>query len=167
MCYKITISLKDKIQHGERVGMKTFKNLNASDFPGVDTNKFDMWKKSVMETRLYIYIVLLIYLILNIKSYGYLGYIIYDTPIVILIGLLFITQHTSFTTERHPTYILVSLSFLIVFNVILQLITKHVAGESLVVIVLFFWLFNRNQKNVRAMIELGIDSMAIKRALSN
>jgi len=147
--------------------MKTFKNLSASDFPGVDVNKFDEWKKSVMETRLYIYIVLIIYIILNIKSYGTFGYIIYDTPIVIFIGLLFISQYTRFATERHPTYILIALSFLMAFNIILQFTTRPVAGESLIVIVLFFWLFNRTQRINRSGIELNIDSTLIKRVLSH
>jgi hypothetical protein len=146
--------------------MKAFRNLNASDFPEVEANKFDEWKKSVMKTRLIINMVLIIYIVLNIKSYGTFGSLIYDTPLVILIGLLFISQFTRFATEKHPTYMLIALSCLMAFNIVLQFMTKRIAGESLVVIVVFFWLFNRIQKINRSGIELGIDSAALKRVLS-
>jgi hypothetical protein len=146
--------------------MKTFKHLSASDFPGVDAQKFGEWKAAVMRMRGNIYIVIIIYLVLNIKSYGLAGHVIYDTPIVILIGILFLTQHSRFVSEKHPTYIIISLCFLIFLNIILVHETGRFTGESLIVIVALFWLYSQNQKNKRSEKELGIDAAAIKRALS-
>ncbi len=146
--------------------MKRFKDLIASDFPRVDAQKFGEWKTAVMRMRGNIYIVIIIYLILNIKSYGLAGHIIYDTPIVILIGILFLSQQSRFVTEKHPTYIIVSLCALIILNIILVRITGNFVGESLLVIVALFWLYSQNEKNRRLEKALGIDGMAIKRAMS-
>jgi len=146
--------------------MKTFKNLTASDFPGADAKKFDEWKQAVIRTRGIIYMVLIIYIILNVKSYGTTGHILYDTPIVMLIGFLLISQYTRYVTIKHPVYILVSLSALILFNIFFVYITGQFVGESLIAIVALFWLYNQNQKYNRAAIEMGIDSTTLKRALS-
>jgi hypothetical protein len=146
--------------------MKTFKHLSASDFPGVDAQKFGEWKAAVMRMKGIVYTLLIIYLVLNIKSYGLAGHIIYDTPIVILIGILFLTQQSMFVSEKHPTYIIISLCFLIFLNIILVHETGRFVGESLIVIVALFWLYNQNQKNKRLEKELGIDVTAIKRVLS-
>jgi len=146
--------------------MKTFKNLTASDFPGVDAKKFDEWKQAVMRTRGIIYMVLIIYIILNIKSYGTIGHIIYDTPIVFLTGFLLISQHTRYVTIKHSTYVICFLCVLILFNIIFVLITGSFVGESLITIVVLFWLFNQSKKNDRSAIEAGIDIMTIKRVLS-
>ena len=143
--------------------MKKFKNLVASDFPGVNAQKFGEWKAAVMRTRGNIYVVLVIYLVLNIKSYGSTGNIIYDTPIVILIGILFLSQQSRFVSEKHSTYIIVSLGFLILLNIILVHVTGRFVIESLIAIVVLFWLYNQNQKNERLEKELGIDGAAIKR----
>src|SRR5271157_1270959 len=86
--------------------MKKFKNLVASDFPKINAQKFGVWKAAVMRTRGHVYVVLVIYLVLNIKSYGSTGHIIYDTPIVILIVILLLSQHSRFVSEKHPTYII-------------------------------------------------------------
>jgi len=145
--------------------MKKFKNLVASDFPKINAQKFGEWKAAVMRTRGNVYVVLIIYLVLNIKSYGLTGHIIYDTPIVILIGILFLMQQSRFVSEKHPTYIIMSLGFLILFNIILVYLMGQFVGESLIVIVALFWLYNQNQKNKRLEKELGIDGTAIKRAL--
>jgi hypothetical protein len=59
-----------------------------------------------------------------------------------------------------------SLCFLILFNIILVYVTGRFVGESLIVIVALFWLYNQSQKNKRLEKELGIDSTAMKRALS-
>jgi hypothetical protein len=145
--------------------MKKFKNLIASDFPGVNAQKFGEWKAAVMRMRGNVYVVLVIYLVLNIKSYGSTGNIIYDTPIVILIVILFLSQQSRFVSEKHPTYIIMSLGFLILFNIILVYVTGQFIGESLIAIVVLFWLYNQNQKNKRLEKELGIDGTAIKRAI--
>ena len=145
--------------------MKKFKNLVASDFPRVDAQKFSEWKAAVMRTRGNIYVVLVIYLILNIKSYGLVGHIIYDTPIVILIVILFLSQQSRFVSEKHPTYIIMSLGFLILLNIILVYVTGQFIAESLIVIVALFWLYSQNERNRRLEKELGIDSTAIKTAL--
>ncbi len=145
--------------------MKKFKNLIASDFPGVNAQKFGEWKAAVMRMRGNVYVVLVIYLVLNIKSYGSTGHIIYDTPIVILIVILFLSQQSRFVSEKHPTYIIMSLGFLILFNIILVYVTGQFIGESLIAIVALFWLYNQNQKNKRLEKELGIDGTAIKRAI--
>jgi hypothetical protein len=145
--------------------MKKFKNLSVSDFPGVDAQKFGEWKAAVMRMRGIVYTVLIIYLVLNTKSYGSTGHIIYDTPIVILIGILFLSQQSRFVSEKHSTYIMISLCFLILFNIILVYATGRFIGESLVAIVALFWLYNQNQRNKRLEKELGIDGTAIKRAL--
>ena len=145
--------------------MKKFKNLVASDFPGVDAQRFGEWKAAVMRMRGIVYMVLIIYLVLNTKSYGS-GNIIYDTPIVILIGILLLSQQSRFVSEKHSTYIIMSLCFLILFNIILVYVTGRFVGESLIVIVALFWLYNQSQKNKRLEKELGIDSTAMKRALS-
>ncbi len=146
--------------------MKSFKYLSVYDFPGVDAKKFDEWKQSVIRTRGIIYVVLLVYIILNIKSYGTTGYILYDTPIVMLIGFLLISQHTRYVTIKHSTYIMVSLSALILFNIFFVFITGRFILESLITIVVFFWLFNQSQKNNRSAIELGIDITVMKSALA-
>ncbi|MGA3207714.1 MAG: hypothetical protein ABSE05_07805 [Syntrophales bacterium] len=146
--------------------MKKFKNLVASDFPGVDAQRFGEWKAAVMRMRGIVYMVLIIYLVLNTKSYGSTGNIIYDTPIVILIGILLLSQQSRFVSEKHSTYIIMSLCFLILFNIILVYVTGRFVGESLIVIVALFWLYNQSQKNKRLEKELGIDSTAMKRALS-
>jgi len=146
--------------------MKKFKNLVASDFPGVDAQRFGEWKAAVMRMRGIVYMVLIIYLVLNTKSYGSTGNIIYDTPIVILIGILLLSQQSRFVSEKHSTYIIMSLCFLILFNIILVYVTGRFVGESLIVIVALFWLYNQSQKNKRFEKELGIDSTAMKRALS-
>ncbi|MGZ3580110.1 MAG: hypothetical protein ACXWMH_03115 [Syntrophales bacterium] len=145
--------------------MKTFKNLIASDFPGVDAQKYSEWKAAVMRTRGIVYTVLILYLVLNIKSYGSTGHIIYDTPIVILIGILFLSQQSRFASEKHSTYIIISLGFMILFNIILVYVTREFIGESLIAIVALFWLYNQNLRNKRLEKELGIDGTAIKRAL--
>ena len=145
--------------------MKKFKNLVASDFPGVNAQKFGEWKAAVMRTRGNVYVVLVIYLVLNIKSYGSTGHIIYDTPIVILIVILFLSQQSRFVSEKHPTYIIICLGLLILFNIILVYVTGQFIGESLIAIVALFWLYNQNQRNKRLEKELGIDCTAIKRAL--
>ena len=145
--------------------MKKFKNLSASDFPGVDAQKFGEWKATVMRMKGNVYVVLIIYLVLNTKSYGATGYIIYDTPIVILIGILFLSQQSRFVSEKHSTHIMISMGVLILFNIILVYATGRFTGESLIVIVALFWLYNQNQKNKRLEKELGIDGTAIKRAL--
>ena len=145
--------------------MKKFKNLVASDFPGVNAQKFGEWKAAVMRTRGNVYVVLVIYLVLNIKSYGSTGHIIYDTPIVILIVILFLSQQSRFISEKHSTYIIMSLCFLILFNIILVYVTGQFIGESLIAIVALFWLYNQNQKNKRLEKELGINGTAIKLAL--
>ncbi len=145
--------------------MTKFKNLIASDFPRVDAQKFGEWKAAVMRMRGIVYMVLIIYLVLNTKSYGSTGHIIYDTPIVILIGILFLSQQSKFVSEKHATYIIISLCFLILFNIILVYVTGQFIGESLIAIVALFWLYNQNQRNKRLEKELGIDSTAIKRAL--
>lgn len=145
--------------------MKIFKHLSASDFPGVDAQKFGEWKAAVMRMRGIVYTVLIIYLVLNIKSYGSTGHIMYDTPIVILIGILFLSQQSRFVSEKHPTYIIVSLCFLILLNIILVYVTRQFTGESLIAIVALFWIYNQNQKNKRLEKELGIDGAAIKQAL--
>ena len=118
-----------------------------------------------MRTRGNVYVVLIIYLVLNIKSYGLTGHIIYDTPIVILIGILFLSQQSRFVSEKHSTYIIISLGFLILFNIILSICDGQFVGESLIVIVALFWLYSQNQKNKRLEKELGIDGTAIKLAL--
>ncbi len=146
--------------------MKSFKYLSAYDFPGVDAKKFDEWKQAVIRTRGFIYTVLLIYIILNIKSYGTTGYILYDTPIVMLIGFLLISQYTGYVTIKHQTYIMVSLCALILFNIIFVLITGRFVVESLITIVVFFWLFNQGQKHNKSAIEMGIDITTLKRVLS-
>jgi len=146
--------------------MKKFKNLVASDFPGVDAQRFGEWKAAVMRMRGIVYMVLIIYLVLNTKSYGSTGNIIYDTPIVILIEILLLSQQSRFVSEKHSTYMIMSLCFLILFNIILVYVTGRFVGESLIVIVALFWLYNQSQKNKRLEKELGIDSTAMKRALS-
>ena len=145
--------------------MKKFKNLVASDFPKINAQTFGDWKAAVMRTRGNVHVVLVIYLVLNIKSYGSTGHIIYDTPIVILIGILFLSQQSRLASEKHPTYIIVSLCFLILVNIILVYVTGQFTGESLIAIVALFWLYNQNQKNKRLEKELGIDGTAIKLAL--
>ena len=145
--------------------MKKFKNLVASDFPKINAQTFGDWKAAVMRTRGNVYVVLVIYLVQNIKSYGATGHIIYDTPIVILIGTLFLSQQSRLASEKHPTYIIVSLCFLILVNIILVYVTGQFTGESLIAIVALFWLYNQNQKNKRLEKELGIDGTAIKLAL--
>lgn len=145
--------------------MKKFKNLIAPDFPGVNAQRFGEWKAAIMRMKGNVYIVLILYLVLNTKSYGSTGNIIYDTPIVILIGILFLSQQSRFVSEKHSTYIIVSLGFLILLNIILVYVTGRFVGESLIAIVALFWLYNQNQKNGRLQKELGIDGAAIKRAL--
>jgi len=146
--------------------MKAIKNLYVYDFPGADAKKFDEWKHAVIRTRGFIYTVLLIYVILNVKSYGTTGHILYDTPIVLLIGFLLISQFTRFVTTKHPMYIMVSLSALILFNIFFVYVKGKFVGESLLAIVALFWLYNQNQKLNRVAIELGIDSTTLKRVLS-
>jgi hypothetical protein len=146
--------------------MKSFKSLAASDFPGVNAQKFGEWKAAALRTRGNSYVVLVIYLVLNIKSYGLTGHIIYDTPIFILIVILLLSQQSRFVSEKHPTYIIMSLGFLILFNIILVYVTRQFVGESLLAIVALFWLYNQSQKNRRLEKELGIDGTAIKRAMS-
>jgi hypothetical protein len=145
--------------------MKKFKNLVASDFPKINAQKFGEWKAAVMRTRGNVYVVLIIYLVLNIKSYGLTGHIIYDTPIVILIVILLLSQQSRFVSEKHSTYIMISMGVLILFNIILVYVTGRFVGESLIAIVALFWLYNQNEKNKRLEKELGIDGTAIKRAL--
>jgi hypothetical protein len=118
-----------------------------------------------MRMKNIVYMVLIIYLVLNIKSYGATGYIIYDTPIVIIIGILFLSQQSRFVSEKHPTYIMTSLGFLILVNIILVYVTGRFVGESLIAIVALFWLYNKNEKNKLLEKELGIDGTAIRRAL--
>ncbi|HYA13922.1 MAG TPA: hypothetical protein VEF33_06245 [Syntrophales bacterium] len=146
--------------------MKAIKNLFVYDFPGVDAKKFDDWKQAVIRTRGIVYMVLMIYIILNVKVYGTTGRILYDTPIVLLIGFLLISQYTRFVTIKHPVYILVSLSALILFNIIFVFITGQFVGESLVAIVALFWLYNQNQKLNKTAVEMGIDATTLKRVLS-
>ena len=146
--------------------MRRFKNLGPEDFPGVNAQKFSEWKAAVMKTRGNIYIVLLIYLILNIKSYGISGNIIYDTPIVLFIGALFLSQQSRFASDKHTTYIIISLGFLVVFNIILVRMTGNFVGESLIAIVAFFWLYSQNVRNKLLETGLGISAAAIKRAMS-
>lgn len=146
--------------------MKAIKNLFVYDFPGVDAKKFDDWKQAVIRTRGNIYIVLLIYIILNVKVYGTTGRILFDTPIVLLIGFLLISQYTRFVTIKHPMYILVSLSALILFNIIFVFITGQFIVESLIAIVVLFWMYNKNQKLNRTALEMGIDVATLKRVLS-
>ena len=146
--------------------MKTLKSLTASDFPGVDPKKFSEWKQTTMRTRGSIYVVLAIYLVMNIKSYGVTGHIIYDTPVVMLIGFLLTSQYTRYAISRHTLYVMISLCFLIVFNIILVLNTGLYVGESLIAIVVLFWLFYQSEKNNKSAIELGIDSVTLKRVLS-
>ena len=100
--------------------MKKFKNLIASDFPGVDAQKFGEWKAAVMRMRGNVYIVLVIYLVLNIKSYGLTGHIIYDTPIVILIGILFLSQQSTFRLGKTFNVHNCFPGLLILFNIILS-----------------------------------------------
>ena len=145
--------------------MKKFKNLVASDFPKINAQKFGEWKAAVMRTRGNVYVVLVIYLVLNIRSYGSTGHMIYDTPIVILIVILLLSQQSRFVSEKHPTYIIMSLGFLILFNIILVYVTGQFIGESLIAIVALFWLYNQNQKNKKLEKELGIDGTAIRLAL--
>lgn len=145
--------------------MKKFKNLVASDFPKINAQKFGEWKAAVMRTRGNVYIVLVIYLVLNIKSYGLTGHIIYDTPIVILVVILFLSRQSRFVSEKQPTYIIMSLGFLILSNIILVYVTGQFVGESLIFIVALFWIYSQDQRNQRLEKELGIDAAAIKRAL--
>jgi hypothetical protein len=145
--------------------MTKFKNLSATDFPGVDAQKFGEWKAAVMKMRGTVYIVLVIYLVLNIKSYGLTGHIIYDTPIVFLIGILFLSRQSTFVSEKHSTYIIASLGFLIFVNIFLVYATGQFVGESLIAIVALFWIYSQDQRNQRLEKELGIDAAAIKRAL--
>jgi hypothetical protein len=154
------------LQQERTIKMKSFKNVTVSDFPGVDTKKFDEWKQAVIRTRGVIYIVLIIYLVLNIKSYGQTGYIIYDTPLVILTLIMLIAEHSRYAQNKQTTYAIASLAFLIVFNIILFLITGRYIGESLIVIVVLTWLINRYQKNNRSAVEMGINTTALKRTLS-
>jgi len=146
--------------------MKKFKDLGAADFPGVNVQKFGEWKAAVMKMRGIVYMVLVLYLVLNIKSYGTTGNVIYDTPIVFLVGILFLGQQSRFTSERHATYILVSIGVLIIFDIALVRVTGSFVGESLIAIVAMFWLYNQNRKNKRLEADSGIDTVAIKRALS-
>jgi len=146
--------------------MKKFKSLTASDFPGVIAKSFAEWKEAVMKNRGFIYTVMLIYLILNVKMYGTTGYIIYDTPIVLLTGFLLISEHTRYAPEKLTLYVILSLCFLIVFNIVLLSTTGRFVGESLLVIVALFWLINRSRNNNRLANELGITDTALKRALS-
>lgn len=154
------------IYYGKGVEMKTFKNITASDFPGVDAKNFAEWKQAVMQTRGTVYVLLILYLVLNIKSYGTTGYIIYDTPIVMLIGFLLISEHTRYAPDKLRLYMIIALCFLIVFNIALLSATGRFTGESLIAIVVLFWLFNKSQKNNRSAIERGITDTALKRALS-
>ena len=146
--------------------MRKFKSLAAEDFPGVNPKKFIEWKESVLKTRGHIYILLVIYLILNIKSYGVAGNIIYDTPIVLFIGGVFLSQQSRFASEKHPTYIIASLCFLIMFDIIVLRMTGAFAGESLIVIVALFWLYSQNRRNKQLEADSGINAAAIKRAMS-
>jgi hypothetical protein len=146
--------------------MKTFKRLTTSDFPGVDSKKFDEWKQAVMKTRGIIYMILVVYLILNIKSYGETGYVIFDTPVVVFIGILLIGQQTIYATNRQMIYVIISLCVLIIFNIILFFKTGRYIGESMIVVIAFFWLINKSRKNNQLAMEMGIDSSAIKRASS-
>ncbi|HVO65945.1 MAG TPA: hypothetical protein VMT12_05615 [Syntrophales bacterium] len=146
--------------------MKTFNKLAVYDFPGADAKKFDEWKHAVLRTRGFIYTVLLIYVILNVKSYGTTGHILYDTPIVMLIGFLLISQYTRFVMMKQPMYIMVSLSAMILFNILFVLITGRFVGESLLTIVALFWLYNQNQKHNKSALEMGIDAAKLKRVLS-
>jgi hypothetical protein len=61
---------------------------------------------------------------------------------------------------------MVSLSALILSNIFFVFITGRFVVESLITIVVFFWLFNQNQKSIRSASELGIDITAMKRVLS-
>jgi hypothetical protein len=146
--------------------MKKFQNLTSSDFSGVNAKKFEEWKTEVLKTRTYVYIVLLIYLILNIKSFGYTGTVLYDTLFVFLTGIILIAEHTRFATNKQITYAIISLFFLILLNIIIFLITGRYVGESLIVIVVLTWLISRYQKINRNAVEIGIESSTLKRALS-
>jgi len=146
--------------------MKTFKSLTASDFPGIDPQKFNEWKHAVLRTRGIVYVVLVIYLVLNIKIYGTTGSIIYDTPIVILIVFLLISQHTRYAMNRHTIYTMIALCFLIVFNIVLLLNTGRYIGESVIAIVVLFWLFYQNHKNNETAMDLGISTTTLQRILS-
>lgn len=146
--------------------MKKFQNLTSSDFSGVNAKKFEEWKMEVLKTRTYVYIVMLIYLILNIKSFGYTGAVLYDTPLVFLTGIFLIGLHTRFATNKQITYAIISLFFLILLNIIIFLITGRYVGESLIVIVVLTWLISRYQKISRNAVEIGIESSTLKRALS-
>jgi len=146
--------------------MKRFKDLTVTDFPGVDAKKFEEWKMEVLKARSYIYIVMLIYLILNVKSSGYSGHVLYDTPLVILTGILLFIQHTRFSTNKQITYAIISLSFVILCNIIVFFMTGRYVGESLIGIVVLTWLISRYQKNNRIAVGIGIDSTALKRSLS-
>ncbi|HUH67093.1 MAG TPA: hypothetical protein VLZ07_11715 [Syntrophales bacterium] len=146
--------------------MKKFKDLGPEDFPGVNPQKFSEWKTAVLKTRGHVYILLVIYLILNIKSYGVTGNIIYDTPIVLFIGALFVSQHGRFASERHTTYIIASLCLLIMFDIVVVRMTEAFVGESLLVIVAFFWLYSQNRKNKELETAAGIKVEAIKRSMS-
>ena len=146
--------------------MRKFKDLRAEDFPGVNPQRFAEWKEAALKTRGHIYILLVIYLILNIKSYGVTGNIIYDTPIVLFIGALFLSQQSRFASEKHTTYVIVSLCFLIMFDIIVLRMTGAFAGESLIVIVALFWLYSQNRRNKQLEFNSGINAAAIKRAMS-
>ena len=146
--------------------MKKFKHLRAEDFPGVNPQKFAEWKEAVLKTRGHIYILLVIYLILNIKSYGIAGNIIYDTPVVLFIGALFLSQQSRIASEKHPTYIIASLCFLIMYDIVILRMTGAFAGESLIVIVALFWLYSQNRRNKQLEFNAGINAAAIKRAMS-
>jgi hypothetical protein len=145
--------------------MKKFKNLVTSDFPRVNPQKFGEWKAAVMKTRGTVYIVLVIYLVLNIKSYGLTGHILYDTPVVVLIGILFLSRQSRFVSEKHSTYMIASLGFLIFVNIFLVYAMGQFVVESLIAIVALFWLYSQDQRSQRLEKELGIDAAAIKRAL--
>jgi hypothetical protein len=146
--------------------MKKFQNLTSADFPGVNARKFEEWKTEVLKTRTYVYIVMVIYLVLNIKSFGYTGTVLYDTPFVFLTGIILIADHTRFTTNKQITYAIISLFFLILLNIIIFLTTGRYIGESLIIIVVLTWLISRHQRISRNAVEIGIDSAALKRALS-
>ena len=146
--------------------MKKFQNLTSSDFSGVNVKKFEEWKTEVLKTRTYVYIVMLIYLVLNIKSFGYTGAPLYDTPFVFLTGIILIAEHTRFAASKQITYAIISLFFLILLNIIVFLYTGRYVGESLIVIVVLTWLISRYQKISRNAVEIGIESSNLKRALS-
>lgn len=164
--FLIMNNVSDKKNCKEKITMKKFQNLTISDFSGVNAKKFEEWKMEVLKTRTYIYIVMVIYLILNIKSFGYTGSVLYDTPLVFLTGIILIVEHTRFSTNKQITYAIISLFFLILLNIILFLTTGRYIGESLIVIVVLTWLLSRYQKNNRNAFVIGIDSTVLKRALS-